>query len=194
MSKRKLILIALIIIALLLSAFFFLHFRNGTQISAKGREDISYPITAFRQDDARWSADNLGTSAYRMEKSGCVTTCIASAVSRGLDEITTPGALNKVFSENNVYDSQGNLMWRKLENLGYKADVLTRVSEEEIYNYLKNCQFPILRVRVNGFGNFHYILIVGIENGEYICMDPLKDNLTHLSDYWNRVYAVRVVY
>ncbi len=191
---KKIITTSIIFILILILTFSFLRFRNGTQVSANGRENISHPITAFRQDDARWSTDTLGISSYTMEKSGCITTCIASAVSRGLDEITTPGELNKVFSENNVYDSQGNLMWQKLENLGYKADVLTRVSEEEIYNYLKNCQFPVLRVRVNGFGSFHYILVVGIENGEYICMDPLKDNLTPLSDYWNRVYAVRVVY
>ncbi len=193
MSKRKFVLLILIIIALLLSAFAFLIFRNGTQISAEGKENIAYPITSFRQDDARWHSDALGNSDYTMEKSGCITTCIASAVSCGLDEVT-PGDLNKIFSENSVYDAEGNLEWQKLENIGYRADVLPSVSSDEIYNYLKNCQFPILRVRVNGFGSFHYVLVVGIENGEYICMDPLKDSLTPLSDYWNRVYAVRVVY
>jgi hypothetical protein len=31
------------------------------------------------------------------------------------------------------------------------------------------------------------------EEGDYICMDPLADSLTKLSDYLGRVYAVRVV-
>lgn len=192
MSKKKIIFIAFIII-LCLSAFSFFNSRKGTQISAKGRDNLSYPITAFRQDDAQWANDTLGNSNYTMEKSGCITTCIATAVSKGLDD-TTPGELNTLFSENNVYDKDGNLQWQQLKSLGYSADVLKSVSEKDIYTYLKNCQLPIVRVRVNGFGSFHYVLIVGVEDGEYICMDPLKDNLTKLSDYKNRVYAVRVVY
>ncbi|MBQ8541517.1 MAG: C39 family peptidase [Clostridia bacterium] len=193
MSKVKFIIPILILVVLLLSAFVFLHFRGATVISADGREDISFPITQFCQDDARWSSDKLGASRYTMKTSGCITTSIATALSRGLDEIT-PGELNKAFSENGVYDTDGNIQWAKLDALGYKADVLSEVSEDEIYANLKNGQFPIVRVRVNGTGNFHYVLIVGVENGEYICMDPLKDELTPLSAYLNKVYAVRVVY
>lgn len=193
MSKAKFIIPILILVILLLSAFVFLHFRGATTISADDREDIYYPVTQFRQDDARWGSDKLGASRYTMKTSGCITTSVATAVSCGLDEIT-PGELNKAFSENGVYDKDGNIQWAKLDALGYKADVLAEVSEEDIYTYLKNCQFPIVRVRVNGTGNFHYVLIVGVENSEYICMDPLKDELTPLSEYLNKVYAVRVVY
>ena len=193
MSKRIVIFSVIFIIVLLLSAFAFFHFCNGTHLSAKDRDDISFPITQFRQDDARWAKDKLGTSDYTMKSSGCITTAIASAVTKGLNEIT-PGELNKLFSENNVYDAQGNIQWAKLDTVGYKADVLTNVSEDTIYNYLVNGQFPLVRVRVNGIGNFHYVLIMGVENGEYICMDSLKDDLAPLSDYLNRIYAVRVVY
>ncbi len=35
---------------------------------------------------------------------------------------------------------------------------------------------------------------IGAENGDYICMDPLLDNLTKLSDYKNKIYAIRCVY
>lgn len=193
MSKAKFLILILILFVILLSAFVFLHFQSSTVISADGREDISFPVTQFRQNDARWSSDKLGTSRYTMKRSGCVTTSIASAVSCGLDEIT-PGELNKLFSDNGVYDSDGNIQWAKLDALGYKSAVLAEVSEDVIYKNLKNGQFPLVRVRVNGIGNFHYVLIVGIEKGEYICMDSLKDDLTPLSDYLNKVYAVRVVY
>ena len=47
---------------------------------------------------------------------------------------------------------------------------------------------------MHGLGSFHYVLIVGSEDGEYVCIDPLEDGLTRLSDYLNRVYAVRVVW
>lgn len=193
MSKVKCILVFLIILILLLTLFVFLRFNNSTAISADGRKDISFLVTAFRQDDARWANDTLGNSKFTMKSSGCITTAIASAVTKGLNEIT-PGDLNRLFSENNVYDNNGNLQWSQLEALNYRADVLHEISEDEIYNYLKNGQFPIVRVRVNGVGSFHYVLIVGVENGNYICMDPLKDTLAPLSDYLNRVYAVRVVY
>lgn len=192
--SKKIIASLIIIVLILVIACSFIRLHNGVIISAKGKDDISYPVTLFRQDDALWQNDKLGSSDYIMKKSGCVTSCIASAVSGGLNEIITPGELNKTFSENAVYDAKGNLQWQALENLGYRADVLSSVSEDEIYNYLKNSQFPIIRVRVNGFGSFHYVLIVGIEKGEYICMDPLKDSLVPLSSYGSRVYAVRVVY
>lgn len=193
MSKVKVSIILIVVLMLLFTGVSFLRFRNSVAISADGREDISFLVTAFRQDDVRWANDTLGNSKFTMKSSGCITTAIASAVTKGLNEIT-PGDLNRLFSENNVYDNNGNLQWSQLEALNYRADVLHEVSEDEIYNYLKNGQFPIARVRVNGVGSFHYVLIVGIEKGDYICMDPLKDNLVPLSDYLNRVYAVRVVY
>lgn len=62
---------------------------------------------------------------------------------------------------------------------------------------MKNClehgKFPITRVRMSGIGNFHYVLIVKLEDGIYFCMDPLEDELQPLSHYRNRVYAIRCV-
>ncbi len=54
--------------------------------------------------------------------------------------------------------------------------------------------YPIVRVRMHGLGSYHYVLVVGTEEGDYVCMDPLEDSLTRLSDYLSRVYAVRVVF
>ncbi len=192
MSKRK-ILIAVLIVALATSSFVFLRFRSSVTVKGSTRDDIMHSVTAFRQDDEIWADDTMGASSFKMGKSGCVTTCIATALSYISEEIT-PGELNKLFTENSIYDANGNLLWSQLKNVYRSADVLSTVSEDAIYNYLKEGLLPIVRVRVNGFGNFHYVLIIGIENGEYICMDPLKDNFTKLSDYFNRIYAIRVIY
>lgn len=56
--------------------------------------------------------------------------------------------------------------------------------------------FPIVRVRVNGSGSFHYVLIVNSNGKEFRCMDPMNpsDSLVPLSDFGNRIYAVRYVY
>lgn len=192
MSKRK-ILIAVLIVALTTSSFAFLRFRSSVTVKGSTRDDIMHSVTAFRQDDEIWADDTLGTSSFKMKKSGCITTCIATVLSSGSDMVT-PGELNKLFTEKGIYDENGNLIWPQLEKISLNADVLPTVSENIIYSSLQSGQFPIVRVRVGGVGNFHYVLIVGIENGEYICMDPLKDNFTKLSDYFNRVYAIRVVY
>lgn len=106
----------------------------------------------------------------------------------------TPGALNKIFSKNQVYDSEGNIQWAAIDKIeGYHAEVFEKVSEAEIMECLAAGCYPIIRVRMHGFGSFHYVLIVGSEGGEYVCMDPLENSLTKLTDYLNRVYAVRMV-
>lgn len=47
---------------------------------------------------------------------------------------------------------------------------------------------------MRGIGNFHYVLIIGSEEGEYLCLDPLEDEVTRLSRYGNRVYSFRCVW
>ena len=87
-------------------------------------------ITAYRQDEAAWADDLLGESSYTMASSGCLVTCIASAVSMETGTAITPGSLNAIFSENHVYDSEGNIQWAALEALeGFTADVGQEVSQ-----------------------------------------------------------------
>ena len=106
----------------------------------------------------------------------------------------TPGALNKKFSNRQVYDSEGNLQWEQLNALGeYRVDVYREVTSEVIDTCLSEGGYPIARVRMYALGNIHYVLIVGVQDGEYLCMDPLQDKLMKLSSYGNRVYALRCV-
>lgn len=92
-------------------------------------------------------------------------TCIAAAISGG-GETITPGDLNRLFSETRVYDGEGNLQWGSLEELeGYSVQVYGRVAEQDMINCLEEGHFPIVRVRMKGFGSFHYVLIVGSRNG-----------------------------
>lgn len=193
MKKLRFIICLAVFLFLLSSAFWCFRFRNSVVIKA---DDSTLLNTAplFRQDNEAWASDFLGSSSYTMKSSGCLTSCIASAISAETGKTITPGELNEIFSANNVYDREGNIQWSQIEKLSYSVQVSPSVSAAEIYSYVKDGHYPIARVRVNGFGNCHYVLITGIENGNYICMDPLKDQPARLSDYWNRVYAVRVVY
>ena len=168
--------------------------RHGVTVRTEENDIMPQNVTLYRQDDERWAKDRLGDSSYTMKSSGCLVSCIASAVNMEGGQAVTPGELNTLFSEHDVYDREGNLQWKALEKAGgYSVNVYQNVSEAEIDSCLTAGHYPIVRVRVNVIGNYHYVLIVGIEDCDYICMDPLKDELTGLSRYLNRVYAMRLV-
>ena len=183
-------------VLLIITGFLYVRLRNGTQIKAPREEEIlseTAPVL-YRQDDERWGEDRLGDSRFTMRSSGCLVSSIASAVSMesGMEE--TPGALNEKFSDRQVYDSEGNLQWEQLNALGeYRVDVYREVTSEVIDTCLSEGGYPIARVRMYALGNIHYVLIVGVQDGEYLCMDPLQDKLMKLSSYGNRVYALRCV-
>ena len=183
-------------VLLIITGFLYVRLRNGTQIKAPREEEIlseTEPVL-YRQDDERWGEDRLGDSRFTMRSSGCLVSSIASAVSMesGMEE--TPGALNEKFSDRQVYDSEGNLQWEQLNALGeYRVDVYREVTSEVIDTCLSEGGYPIARVRMYALGNIHYVLIVGVQDGEYLCMDPLQDTLMNLSSYGNRVYALRCV-
>ena len=183
-------------VLLIITGFLYVRLRNGTQIKAPREEEIlseTDPVL-YRQDDERWGEDRLGDSRFTMRSSGCLVSSIASAVSMesGMEE--TPGALNEKFSDRQVYDSEGNLQWEQLNALGeYRVDVYREVTSEVIDTCLSEGGYPIARVRMYALGNIHYVLIVGVQDGEYLCMDPLQDKLMKLSSYGNRVYALRCV-
>ena len=196
MKKRRIAvcMICVVCVALIGCGFVMLRFRGSHVVSAKEEAVPASEIVLYRQDDERWADETLGDSSYTMGKSGCLVSCIASAVTM-TKEKKTPGILNEEFSVHNVFDAEGNILWDVLRNTGeYEVDVFNGVSEESLTECLKDGRYPIVRVRMRGLGNFHYVLIVKAENGEFYCMDPLEDELTKLSKYGNRIYAVRCVF
>lgn len=197
-TKSKQVKIALFCFLLgcgmLVAIFLALRLRGSVVVKFGETQLAVGEAVSYRQDDKMWADDMLGDSGFTMQSSGCLVTCIAAAVSMETGNEVTPGALNHLFSENQVYDSEGNVQWAAIEEIeGYSVDVFQEVSEPEIVQNLAFGHYPIVRVRMHGIGSFHYVIIVGVEDGKYICMDPLEDELTRLSRYWNRVYAVRVV-
>ncbi len=145
-----------------------------------------------------------------MADSGCLVTCIAAAASMETGAEVTPGQLNDFLSGRgsdslagqggaptgfSVYDGRGNLQWGPLQETGvYKAEIYDTVSEEILYDCLERGHYPIVRVRLGGLGSFHYVLVVGVEDGDFLCMDPMADDLRRLADYGGRVYAVRCIF
>lgn len=186
----------LIVVCMVCAAggYLFLRMHNGIKIKPAGEHVIPKEVISYRQDNAEWAPDHLGDSPYTMKSSGCLVTCIASAISNSGDKVT-PGELNHVFAENGIYDTDGNIQWSYIADMeGYSVEVYDGVSEADIAQCLSDGHYPIVRVRMHGIGNYHFVLIVGAEDGDYVCMDPLEDDLTKLSDYFGYVYAVRCVW
>lgn len=193
--KKKIIIVIMIVsVLLIILGMLFLRLCNGVKLTPTKDYPVPENIVLYRQDNVAWAQDKLGESDYNMESSGCLVSCIASAVTmNGAD--MTPGELNALFSERAVYDAEGNTQWGQITEMeGYYAEVYTEVSTHVLEACLEVGKYPIVRVRMHGLGNYHYVLIVGAEDGEYICMDPLEDELTKLSAYGNRVYAIRCVW
>lgn len=184
----------LLMIILAAAVFFYLRLHGSVVVKPNRAGLSSGEVVIYRQDDEAWAEDRLGDSRFTMKSSGCLVTCIASAVSMETGAELTPGALNQFFSDNNVYDIEGNIQWAAMEQIeGFSVNVFQGVSEPEIAQSLTEGHYPIVRVRMHGLGRFHYVLIVGTEAGEYLCMDPLENEPAKLSRYLDRVYAVRMV-
>lgn len=188
--KITIFFIGIFIILFMVCFVMFIRFRGSVKVYPNRDIDISENFTFYRQDNDLWAGDYLGESSFTMKKSGCLVTCIASAMN------VDPKTLNEQFSLHNVYDSEGNLLWGNLKNFddSYHVEVFSEISGEILMDCLNNNKFPIVRVRMHGLGNFHYVLIVKAEDGIFYCMNPLQDKVMPLSEYGNRVYAVRCVY
>lgn len=196
-KKKYLIRILCIAIPVLFLVAFFWRIRGSVILTPSETIPVSETIF-YSQNDSRWKEDRLGDSDFTMGKSGCLVTCMAAAIQmenlamNGL----TPGDLNQYFAKRGVYDAQGNLQWTVLRALGgLQIELPQQVHSNEVTEHLRRKIYPIVRVRMKGLGNFHYVLIVGAENGTFLCVDPLNEQgeVVPLSEFGNRVYAVRYI-
>lgn len=191
--------ITIILCCLILATTGFLCFRlrNGVLVKAPQDKEIlpDTEIICYRQDDGRWGDDRLGGSKYTLRSSGCLVSCIASALSMENNIAETPGTLNMKLSSGQAYDAEGNLQWGQLSAFyGCQVDVYQEVSSDIINTCLSEGNYPIVKVRMHALGSFHYVLVVGVQDGKYLCMDPLRDEIVPLSSYGNLVYGIRCVF
>ena len=159
-------------------------------------------VVYYLQKDSRWSEDKLGQSSYTMGGSGCLTSCIASALSIQAEEENrnqpvTPGELNRLFTEREVYNASGDIVWGEIGKAlpNSSVNVESSVSSKKIDEWLKKRIYPLARVKNNGNGASHWVLIVGSDSDGYLCMDPLRSGSepVPLSVHGNKVYSIRSV-
>lgn len=196
--KKKIIigiLIVLVLVAGIIAAVYFIKNRGGVEIKCGANYKVNDNLVSYRQDDDDWKDDKIGNSSFTMGDSGCIITSISTAISQSKSPLT-PGELNAVLTENNVFDDEGNLQWGMLEQIdGFHVKAYSDITSHNIDECLGNGRYPIIKVHRKTLTSYHhYILVIGTKNGDYVCMDPLEDNLTQLSDYGNKVYAIRCVW
>jgi len=191
MANRKFkIFIGILLTAILISIALLYLFRNSKSI--RPAEAIPLPDNAvyYSQKNPDWAEDSLGNSDYKMSDSGCLVTCIACALTMQEIQKITPKELNQLLSVNHGYDDDGNLQWNALENL---TDTEISLEDSDISELIKQNIYPAVRVRMQGIGSYHYVLIIGSDEKNYLCIDPMNqaNQPVSLSEYHNRIYAVR---
>ena len=204
--KKKRTIIILCIILLLAAVFCLTAFRVRGSVSVNGEGSTQSPDPVFfSQKDTLWAGDLLGDSSFTMETSGCLTACLAAELRMqdiSIPEINAmdPGTLNSFFSGKQVYDREGNIQWDPLSSaLNVSLERINGISamrKTDLTALLSEGIYPIVRVRVKGLGNFHYVLLVKCQDGQFWCMDPLhaEEELVPLSAFGNRIYAIRYLY
>ena len=194
-NTKKILIIATVIVIGLVSVSQLIKNRGGVNVQCQTAYDVDGELVSYRQDDPKWKDLHLGESEFTMESSGCITTCIATAISRSGNPLN-PGQVATLLSDNGVFDQDGNLQWGKLDEIpSFNTKVYDKPDVNAIDECLAQGYYPIVKVHRNTiFSYHHFVLIIGAVEGEYICMDPLKDGLTKLKDYGNRIYSVRCVW
>lgn len=181
------------VFAVYVAAAFYIK-NVGITLKTDETFDYSSEVGYFLQMDPKWASAKLGTSNFTLAQQGCTITDVAMVLNY-LGYKTNPALLNQQFTENSLYDEDGNLLWFKLEDL-YPVQYKHRrvFSSKTIEKNLRNEILPIVKVKL-AEGDFdHWVLIVGADGEDFLVMDPLNKNktVTKLSDY-GKVYAYRAI-
>lgn len=202
-NKKKIFVLIIIVIAFIVSGLtaVYLYINRYAEKIIPSAEITADNAVAFYQKDDLWKNDPLGDSEYHMGDSGCLTTCIASGLlmqNISVDEIPdiTPGTLNEFFSNNNVYDSEGNLQWDAAGsalNVIFVKKETSEISQTELENLIERNVYPIVCVKMPSSGNYHFVLLVGSDEHSFLCMDPLnKDkSIVSMDKFSDTIYSVR---
>lgn len=202
-NKKKIIVLILLVIAFIISGLtaVYLYKNRYAEKILPSKEITADNAVAFYQKDDLWKDDCLGNSEYHMGDSGCLTTCISSMLlmqNISVDEVPdiTPGTLNEFFSNNNVYDEEGNLQWDvagSALNIKFVKKETSEISQTELESLIERNLYPIVCVKMPSSGNYHFVLLVGSDEHSFLCMDPLnKDkNIVSMDKFSNTIYSVR---
>lgn len=207
-SKKTVFFTVLCLIILIVIAIVWLLFylRNQPAAGIRITPSVMYEtsgVPCYRQNDPLWAEDRLGQSVFTMGHSGCLTSCIAAALSAqqredvSFEEIT-PKKLNSLFTQYDVYNDNGDIVWDQIRLALPKVKVLVagKPDGQEIEKLIADGKYPIVKVKYHGNGAWHWVLLAGADERGYLCMDPMNQDkeLVPLSEHEDVVYSMRTVW
>ncbi len=96
---------------------------QGVQIKPTAEIICNTPVFCL-QNDEEWADHHLGQSRFVMKSSGCLTTSMAAALElqKKADQPgfqLTPVELNRLFSQHQVYNDNGDIVWGRINDAVY---------------------------------------------------------------------------
>ncbi len=199
--KKKYILLPAVAVILLAGLLFSLLYvaplfriRQSGIVLTPSRDIVPVAAPYYLQNDPAWAAESIGASGYSMADTGCLVSCVASAVSV-LDATITPGELNEQLTAADGYDN-ADLLWYKLHEINPNVEYQYKrvFSATTLENDLTSGRLPVVKVKMHHTGATHWVLVVGAQDGEFWVMDPLQQDktLVPLSEH-GAVFAYRAI-
>ncbi|MDR1832078.1 MAG: hypothetical protein LBQ97_05015 [Fusobacteriaceae bacterium] len=99
--------------------------------------------------------------------------------------------------EEGVYTEQGDVIWNHIKKIypDIHIHIAGSVSGKRISEFLAERKFPLVRVKVHKSGYQHWLLIVGVKNNEFMCLDSLDPSKQPVPlSVHGKVYSWRVLY
>lgn len=201
--KNNKIILFITIIILIVGLFFLIYvgkifYIKNYGLHIKPTSSIKpIQIEYYLQNDNIWSKEKLGKTNYTIGSHGCLLSVIAS-INSHLYQTTNPKELNDIFIDKDIYDNSGEIIWYKISNalppLNYSYKRI--FSGKTISNNLQENIMSIVKVKYKKHGIFHWVLIVGSTDNDFLIYDPLNADkkYTELYKTHGKVYAYREIH
>lgn len=173
--------------------------NEGITVSADNDEFIeTIQLDIINQTDSKWGMEIMCDNvSVRICQYGSQICCTAS-IFRLFGITRSPYELYNIFHENGLYSDDGSdafcdaayeYMQYKYK-LAYSSPVLhtqALFDSSDIIKCLKNGIPVMVRTKHPLIERF-WVVIIGVQGGDFIIMDPMSNEYGRLSDYNNKVY------
>ena len=159
----------------------------GASVSAASNRTYVASYPSWRQCDSRWKGDQLGTCSETICKAGCAITSVAMFIA-GRGYGGDPGKFNQWLKSNGGYVSGCDIVWGKVDNLGYSS---FQGREKPAYSVVCDGVNNGHGIIANVNKGHHYVLVTGCTgSSSYTVNDPAgrQSTFTHDSVLHFEVY------
>ena len=153
----------------------------------------------YRQDDARWGAETIGSTEDSLRAYGCTIASVAMSASNLTQTEITPQVLEARLSDAGGFTNRGWLIWDKVEEATdnqVRAKYYDTPRHEDINSCMASGNYPVVKIKLYR-SIIHWVMIVGTAEDEYLIRDPLVGAVTDgpiaLSSRSGEIFGVRCI-